>query len=183
MDGQRDTPQGFTLVELLVVLAILAVLAMMTAPGYQQLRQRVAIRQQALQLHADILFTRSEAIKRNLPVRMCPSTLAHGGPATCEGDFSAGWLVFADTDDSRGIDPGEPLLRLGTGLDAGYRLTNRAGDRLVTEMISYWPDGHSGRNRTLMVCSRALPALPSWSVVSNVFGRPRLAYGWGRCPE
>ena len=61
-------------------------------------------------------------------------------------------------------------------------LTNRAATRNASEKIVYQPDGTSRRNRTLMICSTVRPDVPSWSVVMNVIGRPRMARGWGECP-
>lgn len=174
---------GFTLIELLVVVAIASVLVTVVAPGMHRFVQSVYLRQYASELMTDIVFTRSEAIKRNRRVRMCPSLLSHNGEHTCSGSFAGGWAIFVDDDGDRRMDSDEQVLRVSMGLDIQFSLTNRAGTRDAREIITYWPDGSSRRNRTLMVCSRVDPKLESWSVVMNLFGRPRMARGWGECPD
>lgn len=173
---------GFTLVELLIVLSIISVLATVVAPGMQRFMHGVYIRQYVSELMTDIVFTRSEAIKRNRRVRMCPSPVAISGKAGCVGVFADGWAVFVDNDGDRRLDADEQILRVSAGLDPRYSLTNRAGTKNAKEIITYWPDGSSRRNRTLMICAKSDPAVKSWSVVMNLFGRPRMARGWGDCP-
>lgn len=177
-----QNPLGFTLVELLIVLSIISVLATVVVPGMQRFMHGIYVRQYVSELMTDIVFTRSEAIKRNRRVRMCPSRLAHTGQPVCSGEFAGGWAIFVDTDGDRKLDSAEQVLRVSSGLDLQYSLTNRAGTRDAREIITYWPDGSSRRNRTLMVCSRADPSVTSWSVVMNLFGRPRMARDWGACP-
>ncbi|MEP5568059.1 MAG: GspH/FimT family pseudopilin [Halioglobus sp.] len=173
---------GFTLVELLIVLSIISVLVTVVAPGMQRFIDSVYVRQYVSELMTDIVFTRSEAIKRNRRIRMCPSPMAMSGKAECAGVFADGWVVFVDSDGDRVLGGDEDVLRISSGLDRKYSLTNRAGTRDAKEIITYWPDGSSRRNRTLMVCARGDPSVENWSVVMNLFGRPRMARGWGNCP-
>ncbi|MEP4145669.1 MAG: GspH/FimT family pseudopilin [Halioglobus sp.] len=173
---------GFTLVELLIVLSIVSVLITIVAPGMQRFIYGIYIRQYVSELMTDIVFTRSEAIKRNRRVRMCPSPMASTGLTACAGVFADGWAIFVDSDGDRTLDTDEEVLRVSAGLDHNYSLTNRAGTRDAKEVITYWPDGSSRRNRTLMVCARGDPSVKNWSVVMNLFGRPRMARGWGDCP-
>ena len=63
--------RGFTLLEALVVLALLAVLLSLTAPGLQGLRQKHQMQSQAEQLQASLLLARSEALRRQQRVTLC----------------------------------------------------------------------------------------------------------------
>lgn len=75
--------RGFTLVELVIVLAIAAVLAMLAIPSFQELIEG----QRAKSVAADILIvltrTRSEAVKRNANVTLAPKS----------GDWANGWEI------------------------------------------------------------------------------------------
>ncbi|MDP3819955.1 MAG: GspH/FimT family pseudopilin [Burkholderiales bacterium] len=96
--------RGVTLVEACTVLAVLAVLVSTAAPNLQGLIDSRRLDGAATQLATDIQFVRTEAVARNLPVRLSFHATAEGscyvlhtgnadqcdcsapGPATCSGD-------------------------------------------------------------------------------------------------
>lgn len=96
--------RGVTLVEACTVLAVLAVLVSTAAPNLQGLIDSRRLDGAATQLATDIQFVRTEAVARNLPVRLSFHVTADGscyvlhtgnadqcecsapGPATCTGD-------------------------------------------------------------------------------------------------
>ena len=95
---------GVTLVEACAVVAIVAILASAAAPNMQGLVDSRRLDGAATQLATDIQFVRTEAVARNLPVRLSFHASAEGscyvvhtgnaeqcgcdapGPATCTGD-------------------------------------------------------------------------------------------------
>ena len=60
--------QGFTVVELMVVVAIAAVLATIAAPSFQSVFDRQRVRSAGSNLNTDIQYARSEAVRRNAAV-------------------------------------------------------------------------------------------------------------------
>ncbi len=81
--------QGFTLVELLITLALLAIVANIAVPAFDGLITRN--RQQALmeQVEAILVNARADAILKRRTVEICGS--ADG--QTCSNDWASGWLV------------------------------------------------------------------------------------------
>jgi type IV fimbrial biogenesis protein FimT len=77
--------RGFTLVEAITVLAIMAILAGVSAPSFIWLNQATQIRGATFDLVADLDFARSEAVKRNDDVVVAPRN----------GDWTNGWTVTA----------------------------------------------------------------------------------------
>ena len=95
---------GVTLVEACTVVAVLAVLVSAAAPNLQGLIDSRRLDGAATQLATDIQFVRTEAVARNLPVRLSFHAIADGscyvlhtgnadlcdcqapGPATCTGN-------------------------------------------------------------------------------------------------
>lgn len=73
--------RGFTLVELAVTLAVLAILVTLAVPAFTALINGNRLTAQANELVADIQAARSEAVKLNQRVTLCPST----DNATCSG--------------------------------------------------------------------------------------------------
>lgn len=176
--------RGLTLIELMITLVILAVTVTVATPAMQHLIQGSRLRTETTRLLDAISLARSEAVVRNNPVSLCPSSMAESGVAACGGDFSDGWIVFTNRNRDEVIDTGsDQVIRAFAAIPDGYRLTNLAGNRAVDELITYLPDGSSRRNLSLLVCPPAGWQLPPWRVVLNSVGRARAARGDAPCPE
>lgn len=174
--------EGFTLVELLAVVAILAIALFWGLPSFSRLITASQLRFEAARIQRAVNLTRSEAVSRNAPVTICPSPYTTSGVLECKEDFGGGWIVFSNRDRDVQFNAGtDKLLRAFGPMPAGFRVMNRAGTRLIDTELTYWADGASRRNLTFMVCPPEGVALESWSVVINLVGRPRLAKGWGTC--
>jgi len=93
-------PKGFSLLELLVVLAIAGILLAIGLPGLRELVANGARREASSGLYIALNRARSEAISRNATVTVCPRDLAASTP-TCAGtaDWMNGWLVYATAAD------------------------------------------------------------------------------------
>lgn len=82
---RRSTQRGFTLVEMIAVMAVLLVLGAMVFPSIRLMRVNMTVTGTTNDLVAALNLARSEAVKRGRPV----AVLANGG------DWSAGWQVVA----------------------------------------------------------------------------------------
>lgn len=115
--------QGFTLVELMVVVAIAALLLMVAAPNFTDTAARSAIRGGMQDLAADIAFARSAAVTRSQPVSLCASN-DQVTPRTCgNGVWRSGWLAFYDANEDGVLDAGEEVIRMGNGLSERVNIT------------------------------------------------------------
>lgn len=101
--------QGFTLVELVVTMAVALILVTIAAPNLRVFIQNSRLATQVNDLIADVNFARSEAIKRRSNVGVCKST----NSMSCAGGgaWRDGRLVFADMNNNGSFDVGETVLR------------------------------------------------------------------------
>lgn len=91
--------RGYTLTEVLVVVAITGILAAYAVPSFNQFSQKTLIEKQVSSLNSAIRLTRSEAVKRGQRVTLCPSLDPESVVPQCAGagaDWSRGWVIFTD---------------------------------------------------------------------------------------
>ncbi len=93
MKTQAHRPAGFTLVELMVTLAVIAILAMIAVPSFGSLVRRHRVSSVANQLLADLTYARAEAATRGKYVSMCASD--DGTSCSSLRGYASGWMVYA----------------------------------------------------------------------------------------
>lgn len=163
----RSRRNGLTLLELLVVVAILAIVTTVALPAFGDVMQRTRAQAAMHQLTASIAGARSAAIRRRLPTSLCPARAA----AACRDDvdWSGGWLVFADPDGNGQPDASGDLIRHVQAPD-GITVRSTTG----RTRIRFQRDGRSGgSNLSLSVCSREEEPRLLGKVVLNISGRTR----------
>lgn len=81
---------GFTLIEMMITIAVLAILLGIAVPSFQTIILNQRIKTASFDLFSAIDYTRAEAIKRNASI-----TLRAG--ASADGDWASGWRVVDST--------------------------------------------------------------------------------------
>lgn len=171
------TLKGFTLIELMVTLAIAAIVLTVGVPGFMATIQNNRITTSLNDFVSDLNLARSEAIKRGSRVTLCKSD--DGETCTQDGDWSQGWILFSDPNDNANFDEGaesETLLRVHQALrDDDASLT---GNSNLRDYISYMGTGFAQRttggvqNGTLVLCDSRGFGEHARAIVLNRTGRP-----------
>ncbi|MAS05761.1 MAG: pilus assembly protein [Xanthomonadales bacterium] len=162
----HEPKAGFTLIELMLALAVAAVLMSLALPSMRDLQQRQRIVSAANELVAHINLARQHAVlKREITV-MCPSL--DGAACTGGNRWEHGWIVFRDPDRDGAPDRPGDVLRVGGAM--AHLLIDSAG----RTRIRYRPSGAaSGTNLTIKLCDTGFPDQSRAVIVSNP-GRPRV---------
>ncbi len=159
---------GYTLPELLFVLVITAGTLGYGVPAFRGLLLDGARTREVNSLVHAIHLARSEAIKRNGVVSLCPSSDGERcGPAGTP--WQSGWIVFVnrDRDQPAVRDDGEELLHVYPAWPAGQIVANRA-------TLSIRPFGQMGITATFAFCDRRGSAAARAVIISQT-GRPRVS--------
>jgi type IV fimbrial biogenesis protein FimT len=172
MHNQSEYNSGFTLVELMIVVAIVGILAAIGAPSFQDMLNQTRASGLANELAASLNLARSEAIKRGTQVSVCKSGNITAASPTCStaANWQNGWLVFVDTSTSGTFDGTDTRLKVGQPSNSSAAITfNNNSDNY----ISYLPSGSSTSNGTLSICVGGIQR----SIIIISTGRNRFSKG------
>lgn len=112
LQSQASAANGFTIVEMMIAIALIAIIAALALPNLTQIFARNDLAGTTNELITGINQARAEAVSRSTAVTICPSNDAAG----CDdGEWSSGWIVFADNNASGGIDAGEEIIAVSSG--------------------------------------------------------------------
>ncbi|HMB38998.1 MAG TPA: GspH/FimT family pseudopilin [Wenzhouxiangellaceae bacterium] len=124
---RRTVQAGFTMMELLIGIAVLAILTTLAVPSFTQFIANNRLASEANEMVASFQFARSEALKRGVQVQVCSS----GDGATCGGNWNQGWIAVADP------GPDEEVLRVWSPSDTAFQFTP------ASSTVGFQPNGFS----------------------------------------
>lgn len=110
----RDMQSGFTLVELMVTVAVMAILAAVAIPSFRGLVNSNRLRASANETIAVLQTARMEAIRSNRLVVACMSAAPNAATPACATAGASGWIVFQDADRNGQYGASERLIRRAT---------------------------------------------------------------------
>lgn len=152
---------GVTLIELIFTLAIVAVLASLSAPALGNLIQRGHSRSAHDMLVGSLNLARMSSVSTHRETIVCPSS----DHASCADGiwWQRGWIVFEDANQNNRRDEDEPLLQV-VDAQPGIAIATSSGRKFVR----YRPDGSaSGTDLTYTICDRRGASEATAVVVSN----------------
>jgi len=171
---------GFTLVELMVTVAVAAIVVAVGVPSFLRALARHAIISQAEELQDAVRVGRNEAMKRSGPVVLCRTE--ESNPSHCAG--SGGnwqtWVLFTDVARSGAFAAGDSVLRQRQ--DASRRTTvtgDAASIRFEATGIAHADNGSA----VFVLGERGAADLAQQrQVCVNPRGEVAIVVGDARCP-
>lgn len=149
---------GFSLLELLVVMAIAAILVGAAIPSYRQFMLSTQRSEASTSLYGALLHARSEAIKRNRTVIVCRRDFYdNSDPPPCDedadGTWDEGWITFVPADGAwSGNEPttaGE-VIAVGNPVGGSIDISETLGNPAY---LSFSPGGRVSDTASFTVCA------------------------------
>lgn len=156
---------GFSLIELMVTIAIVSILLTLGVPSFSAVLRNITLTTQANNFVAAINLARSEAIRRNTAV-----TLSASASNLTQHHWESGWQIWVDSNGNGTLDNGE-LLRLFPDMGSGTLVSN-------TSLLRFSGNGFlDGRQQVTLVFSLQPPdcaAEPARDIMITPAGRPSI---------
>jgi type IV fimbrial biogenesis protein FimT len=168
----RGQASGFTLVELMITVALVAIVLTLGAPSMRELILNNRLATDYNNMLMSLTLARAEAIKRGARTRVC----IRNATPDCDGTathWEDGWLVIADTNgnDTMTAADGDLIMQNQGALTDG---TTLRGNTKVTRSVAFNARGFSGSSGTLTLCDSRGARQARGIVISNT-GRARRA--------
>lgn len=153
--------QGFTLIELMVVVAIAGIVVAIGIPNFSTTISNSRLTTNINDFVAALNFARSEAVKRNQNVVV----------GKTGNNWEDGWQVFVDVDNSNAFSPGDEELKIYSMLDNGHTLRGQAPSYVV-----YNSTGQTQSVQQFIICAKSTPTANSAKLlILNASGRSSIA--------
>lgn len=157
---------GFTLIEMMIVIAIIALIAGYGVPQFNSMMQNGRLSTQVNELQGLMQLARSEAVTNRVVTRICGST----DKATCNtNNWEGGAILFRDRDNNGSASATE-LVRVMPAVTNGNTIRGVAG------AISFLADGTLASSAMLRICDTR-GADSSRQVRINTAGQSRINKG------
>ncbi len=163
--GMEHGQRGLSLIEQIMVLAVIATLTSLAVPSLRSLLVRNQLQVAQTDFIAALQHARETAVTSGKHTLFCPTV----DGSHCSGDtrWDSGWLLGHDSDGDDQPDHG--ALYTGRGYAGKLNIRSSVGRHIVR----FRPDGSArGSNLTLLFC-QAASAGPALSVVVANSGRIR----------
>lgn len=141
VDDSRCRSAGYSLIELMVTIAVAAILLATAIPTFSNLMAQNELAVASNAARGALMVARETAVMRGHPVSLCAGEPSSG----CSGDWSGGqWLVFRDANHSGDLDAGETVLQHGRVPGASQAVSIDGNGPLRSALV-YMPLGHAER--------------------------------------
>lgn len=164
--GFARPQQGLTLVEMMIVLAIMGILLGAAVPSAKSIIDKSRITAQLNLMSSVLQYTRFHAIDKHLIATLCPSADLR----TCDvSDWDLPKILFADSNHNDARDIDEPLIYATVKMPKGVFM------RGPNRIIRFYEDGAIGTPATVLICPQQPQIKLNRALFVSLQGRVRVS--------
>lgn len=152
----RSNHRGFTLVELMVTIAIAAILVAIAVPAFNRFVLQNRVRAVSGELSRSLWQARNHALTLGKTVSICGRS-SGGGSCDASGSWSAGWITYVGTSTSS--------VSSSTTVTEVARSTSSVAVQTSTATVTFKPNGSTTSNQFNIVCSPNNS--PVWRIITT----------------
>jgi type IV fimbrial biogenesis protein FimT len=139
--------RGLTLIEALVVLAIIAISLQVAIPSFQKFTRESRQKSQSNDFLGSLRYARNQAITKRRFVTVCASS----NSSSCNSSYwENGWIVYVDNNTNRQVDSGEQILKRYQALTGANSL--RTILFAINSSVQFLPTGWLDSTGSFVLC-------------------------------
>jgi type IV fimbrial biogenesis protein FimT len=167
-------PRGFTLIELMVTIAIAAVMFALALPALGDFVRNNRRASAVNEFMATANLARAEALRRASRVSVCRTNDPTNAAPTCGAGsgWEEGWIVFHDQNGDSTWDAGEAIIKVNQALSGDITIRGNAN---IATLLAFAPSGALAgvNNGTLVICDSRGYGANARQIVASATGRLR----------
>ena len=164
------TVKGFSLIEIMVVIAIISILASMTESEFSSLIKKYKIKSEVNKWHLALNLARQSAITSNHIVTLCPSL----DGINCGSTWPSGAIIFVDINKNHDRDVNELILQTIEPAEKTHTISWRAFQN--RNYVQFQQNGFTwNQNGTLRICNNDPSLKYNRALIVTRSGRIRLS--------
>ncbi|MEX1670383.1 GspH/FimT family pseudopilin [Zhongshania guokunii] len=170
MLGHKKSVFGYTLIELMVTVAVVAVLATVAIPNFSSFISKSRERADVQSMLKALVAARSEAVVRARPVTLTANA----------GDWAKGWRSWVDINDNGSYDAGEAFKET-SAIKTSAVITAKIGTTAVTS-VTFDNQGFIKDSKAVVLSYRSSPEKCSHDRDINITASGQVTISDRVCP-